>query len=268
MAVCRCITGHVKPRMLFNITVYGTYGKCLYPPEGEAILPTERNLMVNFFRTFTKSSNPICRDLTKGVCYSSDKERPLVIYFTFLADDGMRAVTYDYKNASGLFEPDGSEFPADSVRKNTSIIAWKIDVNDGCLPCMATIYKKIHSEIEAIRDVSGGKYNLFRSGNLDYSVPFYLLDSIQKRGYTGQDITLEEAKWLRGGTHGEKIRFFENLKDGKYQYDVRSAYASVCVRTNGRQSIFLPLKEGQFVNIENEEFQDKYQGRRLWYGIY
>lgn len=161
------------------------------------------------------------------------------------------------------------------MTSNKLIVAWKIALKYDehskkfiLAKPLAESYATIRSEIEAIRDRSGWKYNLFRTGILDYSVIFYLLDSIQKQGYQAESISPIEMQWIKGATHGEKIRFFTNWEDGKYQYDVRSAYASVCVKTPYKQSIFLPLKRGKYETISNEDFQSLYQKRELRYGIY
>lgn len=272
MAVCRRCVQHKT--MHFNMIVYSPLGHTLYPPPEEMSLPVERTLVV-FFKngTFIESENE--GDLTRGVCFQSEEERPLVVYYNspFSEENAKYVVTYDHGNASGSADSDGSVFPKKMVTDNKSIIAWKIALQrdeTGILflaKPLAESYVTIRSEIEAIRDQSGGKYNLFRTGALEYSILFYLLNPIQQQGYQLEKITSKEMQWIKGATHGEKT-FFLGQQPGKYEYDIRSAYASVCVDTPYKRSLHLPLKEGQYLTLSNEEFQSKYQSRELRYGIY
>ena len=118
-------------------------------------------------------------------------------------------------------------------------------------------YKNINIIANDLKKYSYNKINLRKSGNYK-NTAFHLFNSFNKTIYT-EHIKQHEGNIINNASCGAII-FYTQYIGPAYEYDIISMYPSILI-TN----LLIPLNEGEYNKISNNEFQQK---EYYAYGLY
>ena len=113
-------------------------------------------------------------------------------------------------------------------------------------------YKNINNIWYNLKKYSYNKINLKKTGNYK-NVALYLFNSFNKTIYT-QHINQHEGNIIQNSTTGAII-FYKNYIGPAYEFDIISMYPSILI-----SNLLIPLQQGEFNVISNNEFQQKAYG--------
>ena len=113
-------------------------------------------------------------------------------------------------------------------------------------------YKNINNIWYNLKKYSYNKINLKKTGNYK-NVALYLFNSFNKTIYT-QHINQHEGNIIQNSTTGAII-FYKNYIGPAYEFDIISMYPSILI-----SNLLIPLQQGEFNIISNNEFQQKAYG--------
>jgi hypothetical protein len=127
--------------------------------------------------------------------------------------------------------------------------------------CLEEAYERYIKMADIMKEKTNGRINFYKTGSVKKTALNYFYEMMKT--VQPDAINNNEAQWIEDTTFGA-LTYWKQHKGNIHSYDINSNYPNVM----SKNFHYFPIKEGEYITMTKDDFQDMYNDNFKDYSIY